>query len=230
MEITLIFLGGLALIAIIALIANIQRRKVQHTALEDLLEKAAKATHTTPKPGDDGLRGKYKDYPIEVTGRFWIGSTRQEHESGAKVEKAQRQWATFNPHMKVVLTVPNGNLPTIALWDDLSHLPSGTILPEQRQALRPQENKVGLDTTQLSEFSHIYTEDDHAARMWHESEELKHALKNWHFIDLRAKDNTITLTLDNPLVWDKFRGRLKNPQYIIQAMDICVAGANALRG
>jgi hypothetical protein len=221
----LLVLIGLLIISFVVF----RQRRRHYGAQEKLLERIAVRTHTMPKPGDDGVRGKYKGYLIETTSRLWIGSTRQEDEARQAVDKSQKRWSSFNPKLVVELKSPNANYPAIAIWDDLSWLPTGVLLPEERRQRMPAQPKMALDTTPLHPRVSLYGADVKAARLLLESAELRHQLKNWHFVDLRAEGDTIRLRLDSPLAWEKFGNRLKHPQYIIAAMDLCVEMAEVLK-
>lgn len=229
MNATLYTLGGLVLIGIIvAVFSLLKRKKVDHTQLEDFLEKLAVKTHTFPKPNDDGVSGKYKDFVVDVTGRMWVGSTRSEHAAGTAIDKSLYDWKTFNPKLTVVLKAPGRTFPEVAIWDDMSWLPSGTVLPEVRQRLHPAQPKANVDTHKLHPHVAIFTDKPALALSLAESSELHNALKHWYFTDVRSQGDTITLRLDNASCYDYFHGRLQKPEYVVQAMDICVAFAHVL--
>ncbi|MBX3101232.1 MAG: hypothetical protein KF690_01850 [Bacteroidetes bacterium] len=228
-NITLYVLGGLVITGILIMVLAIfRKKKVDHTQLEDFLEKLGMKTHTFPKPNDDGVSGKYKDFAIDVTGRMWVGTTRTEHSEGTRVDKTQYDWKTFNPKLKVVLKAPGRTFPPLAIWDDMSWLPSGTVLPEMRQRLQPGLPKASVDAKALNPHVAIYTEHPAAALNLIASHELHHYLKHWFFTDVRTEGDTITLQLDNGNSYAYFHGRLQKPDYVVQAMDICVAVAHAL--
>jgi hypothetical protein len=59
--------------------------------------------------------------------------------------------------------------------------------------------------------------------------ELKQALVNWHYPDIRFEGKNVIVSLDNEMTLSKYGNRLSDPSYIIQAMDIGVAAADALK-
>lgn len=230
MEIVIAIGAVLVILAFIMVpVITARKRKGNFSKHEAFLEKLAIKTKTTPTPEDDGIMGKYKGYKVETNSRLWIGNTRQEHASGQKIIKRLRKWNTFNPHLTVLLTDPEANFPELAIWDDLKWIPKEDMPLEERKERKPELNKMALDTTVIHQKGNVYGEDASGARKLLEDKKLKHLLKTWHCTDIRTKGTQVTVTLDNPKAYEKFHSRLKSPSYIIQAMELAVATAEALK-
>jgi hypothetical protein len=77
----------------------------------------------------------------------------------------------------------------------------------------------------------VYGSDSAAAQRLLSSSELKNLLSSWKYTDIKSDGNTVKLTLDNNSATSTIGiSKLYTHEFAIQAMDIAVAAAKAIKG
>jgi hypothetical protein len=213
--------GGFALMALIIVPTMIRKSRNAIKKSRNFLPDLCARTGLSPYK-DNGVAGMYKGYQVQAFVSLKSGYVGR--------DSGSRRNARPYPALKVMLTDPKVIFPNIALYDRNTswQIDSGRI-----EYLKQKEPRLPLmedvDASSLHKEICVFGTDRTDAEVLIRSAELKQALVNWYYPDIRFEGKNVIVSLDNEMTLSKYGDRLSDPSYIIQAMDMGVAAANALK-
>jgi hypothetical protein len=178
----------------------------------------------------DHLEGNYKGFKIHF-----------QYKMGTNMIAAYKTIATGNSnaygknaifptvHATITLDQPVGGVALYETLGILSH--TNQKIYDIIQGKGSEYPKLDLDATALKGGHQVYGSDSAAAQRLLSSSELKNLLSSWKYTDIKSDGNTVKLTLDNTSATSTIGiSKLYTHEFAIQAMDIAVAAAKAIKG
>lgn len=229
-------IGVLALFVIIMIIViPKQIRKAKNrvkSATEDYTREIELKTGL--KFNGSAFEGIYKGYKVKLAKS--MGSNQQaiyeatsDMISGSSFNRNLHGRNTVYPVVKVWLEKPGANFPLVYLFENSNYfLNTDEFWNNRINGRIPEDAKVDVDAKPLSKKAKFYGDADAAQKMV-ASPQLQSLMSTWVYPDIRANGDKVTLELNNSNILSKL-GYKKTAEtgYLVQAVDICVATADAL--
>ena len=194
------------------------------------------------KPVNNGFEGNYKGYHLRI--EKGMGSNKAA-QTDASAELLGNFFGTTNstlqqdslhgrstvyPTLKVFLTAAGQNFPDVTLFQSSNFFLNSDEYRNNRINGRiPDEKKLDIDADPLHKKANFYGDEQGAQKML-SSVELKQAINDWVYPDIRAEGEQIVLELNHSNIINKLGyKKTSGTDWMVQAADICVATANALK-
>jgi len=221
-----IAIGVFVLMAIIIIPLVLRRTRKKRNNAENFFPELAQKTGL--QVNHDRLEGNYKGYHIEY--QYKLGTNViNAYKTLTGNSNVHGRHAVFPQlHVTITLDQPVGG---VALFETVSMMHYSQKLQDAVTGKGSEYPKLQLDTNQLKKGLEIYGNDPDAAGRLLNSSELKSLINNWQYTDIKSEGNKVKLTMDNnnATVTVGFDKIYSHP-FAIQAMDIAVAAAKAIKG
>ncbi len=221
-----IAIGVFVLMAIIIIPLVLRSTRKKRNKAENFFPELAQKTGL--RVNHDRLEGNYKGVNIEY--QYKLGTNVI---AGFKTltgnSNVQGRHAVFPQlHVTVILDQPVGG---VALYENVNLLHYSQKIQDVVKGKGNEYPKLNLDAAQLKKGLEIHGTDEAAAQRLLSSSELRNLIGNWQYTDIKSDGNKVKLTMDNnnatvTVGFDK----IYSHEFAIQAMDIAVAAAKAIKG
>ena len=223
-----IAIGVFVLMAIIIVPIVLRKTRKKRNESENFFPELAQKTGL--RLNHDHLEGNYKGFNMHF-----------QYKLGLNIISAYKTISTGNSnvygknavfptvHAIITLDQPVGGVALYETLGILSH--TNQKIYDIIQGKGKEYPKLDLDASQLKNGHQIYGNDQEAAQRLLSSAELKSLLSNWKYTDIKSEGNVVKLTLENNSAPSTIGiQKLYTHDFAIQAMDIAVAAAKAIRG
>lgn len=221
-----IAIGVFVLLALIIVPIVLRSTRKKRNNAENFFPELAQKTGL--KVNHDRLDGNYKGFFIEY--QYKLGTNViNAYKTLTGNSNVHGRHAVFPQlHVTVTLDQPVGG---VALFEKVSMMHYSQKLQDAVTGKGTEYPKLKLDGSQLKNGLEVYGTDEAAALRLLNSSELKVLLGTWQYTDIKTEGNKVKLTMDNnnATVTVGFDKIYSHP-FAIQAMDIAVAAAKAVKG
>jgi hypothetical protein len=190
----------------------------------------------------NGFQGEYKGYQVNLVKSLGNNSAAINDAKRDMVsdfifgDDGDNEWedlhdrSTVFPIIKVWLTAPGQNFPDVTFFQTSNFFLSTDEYRNNRINGRiPDEQKLDLDADDLHKRADFYGDAQGAQKML-KSAELRRLMSSWVYPDIRAEGQQVILELNHSNIINKWGyKKTSGTEYLVQALDICVATADALK-
>ena len=238
---------GIAVLAIIILIVVIfvprQIRKAKARAADYAKDLGAEIKSATGLVmNGNSFEGEYKGYQIKLVKGMGSNKAAIRDAENDMVndwlwgDDGDDEWAdlhdrsTVYPTLKVWLTDASANFPDVTFFQTSNFFLNTDEYRNNRINGRiPDEEKLDIDADDLHKRGNFYGDQTGAMKMLNDAE-LKSLMRSWVYPDVRAEGTQVILELNHSNIINKWGyKKTSGSEWMIQAVDICVATANALK-
>ncbi len=221
-----IAIGVFVLMAIIIVPLVLRKTRKKRNSAENFFPELAQKTGL--QVNHDRLEGNYKGFHIEYQYKLKTNAINA-YKTLTGNSNVWGKHALFpQVHVTITLDQPVGG---VYLFETVSMMHYSQKLQDAFSGKGNEYPKLQIDTNQLKRGLEIYANDQDAAGRLLSSSELKSLLGNWQYTEIMSEGNKVKNTIDNNNATTTIGfDRLYSHDFAIQAMDIAVAAAKAIKG
>ena len=231
------------IILVVAIVIPRQIRKGKERARQHVHDQTVGMKEKTGLDfSGDGFEGQYKGYHVKLVKSMgknqaaFTDATNDTISDWLFGDDGDDEWAdlhdrsTYFPTIKVWLTDTNANFPDVTFFQTSNFFLNTDEYRNNRTNGRiPDEQKLDIDADALHKRGKFYGDQTGAMKMLNDPE-LQRLMKTWVYPDIRAEGTQVILELNHSNIINKWGyKKTSGNEWMIQAIDICVATANALK-